>query len=68
MDPTHTGILFTSLISQRKNKEPRQPEACRAALQYTQSTEHVDTGDCTQAQGMQEGVCILSRAREEIQA
>ena len=68
MDPTRTDILFAPTISQRTTKEPQQPEACHAALQYTQSTEHVYTGDRTQARGMQEGVCILSGAWEQIQA
>ncbi len=63
-----TGVLFTPTISQQKNKEPQQSTACRTAVQYTQSTEHVDTGDSTQDIGMEERMCILSRAREEIQA
>ncbi len=68
MDLPRPGELFTPTISQKKNKEPQQSKASRTVVQYTQSTEHVNTGDRTQAQGMQEEMCILSGAWEEIQA
>jgi hypothetical protein len=52
LDLPGTGVLLNSTILQRKDKEPRQSKASSTALQYTRSTEHVDTGVNAQARGM----------------